>query len=111
VGHVFGKSLADEVASAESTTRIVDTGRRGEAGTVRRASGNDVAHVEEHRDLHREQPEDKQDGAYGAPCPRGAVQVFAACAGSRTCRRGGLTNATPAYPFENPARWTNQLSI
>jgi hypothetical protein len=50
-GHGFGKTLADEVASAESTTRIVDTGRCGEARTVRRASGNDVAHVEKHRDL------------------------------------------------------------
>ena len=54
VGDVFGKTLADEVASAESTTRIVDTGRRSEAGTVRRASSNDVAHVEEHRDLSTE---------------------------------------------------------
>jgi hypothetical protein len=44
-GHGFGNTPADEVASAESTTRIADTGRRGEARTVRRASGNDVAHV------------------------------------------------------------------
>jgi hypothetical protein len=78
-GHALGKTVADEVASAKSTTRIVDTGRRSEAGTVRRASGNDVAHVEEHCDLQdREQQENQQDGDHRELCDRGTSIASAA---------------------------------
>src|SRR4029077_13147253 len=75
----LGKTLADEVASPKSATRIVDTGSRSEASTVRRARGNDIAHVAEHRDLqYREQQESKQNGDHRELGDRGASLASAA---------------------------------